>query len=282
MKTAESFWLAPPAERPLARELGDVRVWVIAGTRLAGLQGAHPTIAAGLLQHSTATDDPLKRLNGTLSYAMRMLFGHDQEVTAAEIREMHRDIKGVRSDGNAYHAWNREAWAWVHLTSMESLIHASEVVCGPLDPDEVEAMYQDTCAVGAMYGIRDEDMPDDVASLHGYVEDGIRTKLCMSEDTEEMRAAVHGLQMGPLLRLPTRANRALARIAQPPMNVLLYGSFPAPLRELWGVEWKRRHEIAYRGVIRSLRSASVLPDRLLMFPDAYRALREKRSHALTN
>ena len=110
------------------------------GGRVLSLQGSHPTVAKGLYDHSTVLTDPLGR--GPAHHRatrMRILFGSDRPGTAAEIRELHRDIKGTGFDGRPYHAWNREAWTWVHLTTFEALLYGLRAVARRHPPLELPA-----------------------------------------------------------------------------------------------------------------------------------------------
>ncbi len=159
----------PVHERPLVRELAEWRTFIPFTGRVLALQGSHETVAKGLYDHSTGFVDPLGRAARTMEYAQRMLFGSDRVSTAAEIRELHRDIKGTGFDGRPYHAWNREAWTWVHLTSFEAFAYSLRVVHGPVDPASLGAPYEDWRQVGMLYGVRSADMPTDVVGLHEYV-----------------------------------------------------------------------------------------------------------------
>jgi uncharacterized protein (DUF2236 family) len=250
---------------------------MIALARAGGLQGSHPTNAAGLEQHSTGAADPFRRLRNTIGYAVKAFYGNDQPGTAAEIRELHRDIKGVRDDGRRYHAWNGDAWAWVHLTTIEALLYAMETLFGSLPPEQVDGFYQESRRMGMLYGVREEDMPEDVAGLRAYVEDGIQTKLSLSPATQRIRALTESLSIGPVAGAPTSIRRALYRVVSPPLNILLYGSFPPAVRRLWGIRWTGRQRAAHRALVAALRAMSVLPDRWRMIPAAYAAMNQSVS-----
>lgn len=259
----------PVAERPLSRELAEWRTFLPFGGRVIALQGAHPTVAKGLYDHSTALTDPLERGRLTIGYALRILFGADRAGTAAEIRELHRDIKGTGLDGRPYHAWNREAWTWVHLTTFEAMLYGVRAIHGEPPLDRQQALYEEVKAVGLLYGVRAQDMPDDIAGLHAYIRDGIETKLTHVPDFGLFQRQPRP----PGLPIPGPLWRRIVGAASHPVQVLFAGSFPSTVRKRWGIRWTPVHEAAYQAQLVALRAATApLPDRLRMMPYAYRAL----------
>jgi uncharacterized protein (DUF2236 family) len=261
----------PVAGRPLIRELAAWAVFLPFGGRVIALQGAHPTIAKGLYDHSTALTDPLERLRLTAEYAQRMMFGTDRPGTAAEIRELHRDIKGTGLDGRPYHAWNREAWTWVHLTTCEALLYGVRALYGEPPLEQQQAFYDEFKAAGLLYGVRAQDMPDDIAGLHQYIRDGIETKLTHVPDFRLFQRQPRP----PGLPIPAPIWRRMIGAASGPMQVVFAGSFPSTIRRRWGIRWTPVHEVAYQSRLVGLRALSAsLPDRLRMTPYAYRALHE--------
>ena len=264
----------PVAERPLVRELAEWRLFLPFTGRVLALQGAHPTVAKGIYDHSDVFADPFGRARRTMDYAQRLMFGPDRAATAHELRELHRDIKGTGFDGRPYHAWNREAWTWVHLTTFEATLYALRAIHGPVPRAQQEALYRDVKAVGVLYGVRADDMPADIASLKTYIHEGIETKLTHRPDIRLLRRMAKPRR----LPIPNSAWRVLWRAAGHPSDVMLFGSFPPVIRRRWGVRWTRLHELEHRAQLAALRTASApLPDRLRMLPYAYRALHNSSS-----
>src|SRR4051794_18954650 len=104
--------LVPQPGGPVWRAANDIRTMSTAGYALI-LQVAHPTVGAGVGQHSNFAADPWSRLLRTLDYVNGTIYGGPD--LAAEIgrrvRGMHRSIKGVRPDGERYHALEPAAYA---------------------------------------------------------------------------------------------------------------------------------------------------------------------------
>jgi uncharacterized protein (DUF2236 family) len=268
----------PAATRPLARQLAQWRVLLPFYARAVGLQGSHPTVARALLEHSSVFDDPWGRVARTTSYALRLIFGDDRRTAAAELRELHRGLGGEDDQGRPYHPWDPDVWAWVHLTTAEALLYAVDVACGPWPRRDLEAFYAGTRRVGALYGVRESDMPGDLGGLRAYVDEGVATLLRPNPGTERLRDAVFAGDHLRALGLPAPAGAALRRVLAGPTHALLFGAFPEPVRRLWGVRWTRLDQARYVALLVGLRAATApLPDRARMLAPAYRVLHHRRA-----
>src|SRR5437764_2499574 len=107
------------------RYASDARAMLGAGAALL-LQVSHPTVAAGVREHSEFERDPWGRLLRTLDFVNLLIYGGPEAAarTGRALREMHRRIKGVDPDGKRYHALEPEAYAWVHATLAEVIVRA--------------------------------------------------------------------------------------------------------------------------------------------------------------
>jgi uncharacterized protein (DUF2236 family) len=262
----------PVASRPLIRELAGWPVFLAGAGRVIAHQASHPTIAKGLYDHSTAVSNPLSRGRLTIEYAMRILFGTDRAATAAEIRALHTDVKGTGFDGRPYHAWNREAWTWVHLTTFEALLYGVRAIHGEPPLELQQACYDQVKEVGLMYGVRAQDMPDDIAGLHAFIREVVATKLTHVPNFAlfQRQPSFGGLP------IPESMRRRMVGAASRPVQLLAAGAYPSTIRERWGIRWSPVHEAAYQAELVALRAATaLLPDRLRLMPYAYRALNER-------
>lgn len=267
-----------PGTRPLARQLAQWRVFVPFYARAIGLQGSHPTIARALVEHSSVFEDPWGRAARTTAYALRFLFGDDRGCAAVELRRLHRRLEGVGYDGLPYRAWDPDVWTWVHLTTAEALVYAVEVMCGPWPRRELEAFYRETRHIGLLYGVRDSDMPEDLRGLRAYVDDGVATVLRSNPGTDLLRDAALAGDHLQALPLPGALNALLGRALAGPSHTLLFGAFPEAVRRMWRVRWTALDQARYVALLVALRAVTEpLPDRLRMFPPAYRALHDRRA-----
>ncbi len=191
---------------------------------------------------------------------------------------MHRPVTGLDYDGRRYHAWNRDVWTWVHLTTIESLIYAIEVCFGAQPAPEVEAFYRESCRLGMLFGVREQDMPDDVAGLRAYVDRGVADKLAMSPGTRRMQQLVDEQDViatlePKLAALPRPLPAVLRKMTGRPVETLMFGAFPESVRRIWGVPWSAAREREFRAILALARVGSrLVPERLRSIPEARAAL----------
>src|SRR3712207_4179221 len=105
-------------------------VLLAGGGRALLLQVAHPSVAAGVVQHSDYDTDPYGRLYRTLDLVTRITFGSTStaEKAAARLRGAHDEVKGERPDGERYFAHDPNLLLWVWATLVErSEEHTSEL-----------------------------------------------------------------------------------------------------------------------------------------------------------
>src|SRR5258708_8910227 len=79
----------------------DARGLLLAGRALL-LQVAHPTVAAGVREHSSYRTDPWSRLERTLDSLYTVLYSPDAAAEGARLRAMHRSIPAGTPDPHPY------------------------------------------------------------------------------------------------------------------------------------------------------------------------------------
>src|SRR2546428_5085792 len=91
--TSERLELGP--DSLLWRWAGDSRIAFLGGT-IGLLQLMHPAIGAGVLEHSDFFGDPYGRVFRSLPRILGVVYDGPHAVTTGrEVRNLHRDIKGV-------------------------------------------------------------------------------------------------------------------------------------------------------------------------------------------
>jgi uncharacterized protein (DUF2236 family) len=153
------------------------------------LQVAHPTVAAGVREHSDYARDPWGRLLRTLDYVYVMTYGGPgaAATTGRRLREMHKQIKGPAPDGRRYHALEPAPYAWVHATLVDGIVSGHARFGRPLSPTQVERLYREWLALGRVIGVRDGDLPDDWRGFRDYFDRMVAERL------EERSARVQAL-----------------------------------------------------------------------------------------
>ncbi len=136
-----------------------------AGPRALLLQIAHPSIAAGVDEHSDFRADPWRRLRATLRSYLAIVYG-TTEAARAEIRRLNTLHRGIAGPG--YSARDPALSMWVHATLVDSTIVAYDAWLAPLDRSRRAAFYEETRPIGRAFGIPEEHLPADLAAFEAY------------------------------------------------------------------------------------------------------------------
>ena len=98
----------------------------IGGLSALLLQSLHPLAMAGVDQHSGFRGDPWGRLARTSHFLAVTTFGSaaDAEAEIAQVRAVHRRVRGRAPDGRAYAASDPHLLSWVHVAEVEMFLRA--------------------------------------------------------------------------------------------------------------------------------------------------------------
>jgi len=103
---------------------GDVTSMMAGGVAGLLLQMLHPSVLAGVWDHSKFRSDMQGRLRRTARFiALTTFSGRDEAMAAiGRVRGIHNHVRGVLPDGTPYEANDPAALAWVHLTETTSFL----------------------------------------------------------------------------------------------------------------------------------------------------------------
>jgi uncharacterized protein (DUF2236 family) len=243
-----------------------------AGPRALLLQLAHPSVAAGVAEHSDFRTDPWARLAGTLRSYLTIIYGTTR-TARAEIRRLnalHREINGP-----GYAARDPDLSLWVHATLVESTIAVADAWLEPMPRERRAAYYLETRPVGRAFGVPDGLLPADIDAFDAYV----ATMLGPS---------------GPVH--PTPMARELAQVVlRPPLAPLAswlgvvpvetyawtlwpsVGLLPATVREEYRLPWGPRERLVSAWLVAGWRAwRPLLPVSFRQMPKALAADRRMR------
>ena len=241
----------------------DARTFTGAGAALL-LQVAHPTVAAGVREHSNFERDPWGRLWRTLDFVNVFVYGSPADAARAgrRLREMHRTIKGVAPDGRRYHALEPEAYAWVHATLGEVILASHRQFGRQMSRDEVERFYGEWRALGRLLGVRDRDLPEDWAGFRVYIDDMVDQRL---EDNDVVQTVIRTLRSPappPYVdALPPAAWRVLRKPAARATELTTAALLPPRLRARVGLTIDARDARELRALAAVSRRATPLMPR---------------------
>jgi uncharacterized protein (DUF2236 family) len=249
----------------MAWRIGRELALLLGGGRALLLQVAHPSVAAGVSQHSDFRENPWKRLEGTMNAVWAVVFGSRTQAdrAAARVRAMHSRVQGNAAAGTPYSALDPELLMWVHATLVDTALLVYGQWVRPLDAEEQAGYYEEMKVVARLFGTPDQVMPSTLGDFRTYMQrmlDG--PAIFAGETAREIAASV----MHPPLPLPLRPAMEAA-------NLITAGLMPPRLRHEYGLRW----DPARAAIVAASRTGTrrllmpLLPDRLRTVPAGYRS-----------
>ena len=259
------------------RYTSDLRLFLASLSALL-LQVAHPTVGAGVRDHSNFQAEPWARLFRTVDWVNLTIYGGSDAVeVGARLREMHRRIKGTNPDGSRYHALEPGAYAWVLATLVYTVVNGQRLFGSGMSRAEVDRLYQEWRGIGRLLGIRDGDLPAGWDGLLGYLDEMIATRLEHTTTVDTvLRASARPARPESLPRWTEPVWRVLRLPLAHVLTLTGIGSLPPALRDRLGLQWTKRRQREFRLIAAASRALTpVLPKSLRINGPAYlRARRE--------
>ncbi|WP_159870367.1 oxygenase MpaB family protein [Novosphingobium sp. 9U] len=134
---------------------GDVGSMMVGGVASLLLQMLHPSVLAGVWDHSNFRKDMHGRLRRTARFIAMTTYGErtSAETAIATVRRVHDRVAGTLPDGTPYSANDPALLAWVHVTETSSFLDAWIRYGEPLMPtSEQDRYFAQMAQVGEMLG----------------------------------------------------------------------------------------------------------------------------------
>jgi uncharacterized protein (DUF2236 family) len=214
------------------------------------LQLAHPSVAAGVADHSDFQHNPFRRLRGTLEATYTVVFG-----PADLARAVGRRISWIHDHvtGPTYKANDPDNLLWVHATLLDTALRCHVDLVGPLSDDQIETYYQEMAQVAEVFGCPRSAQPATFGEFAAYFDQMVAS----IEVSDAGRRLAHDIVWPSL---PGRAHVPLA----PALSVhrlLAVGTTPEPIRGQLGFTWDSEQQRRLRRVQRRARSVSRITPR---------------------
>jgi uncharacterized protein (DUF2236 family) len=218
------------------------------GQRALLIGALEPLTYTGTMLRTRSADRPFQRLARTAKIQETVFLGTREEADEelAKVHRLHTRINGTLPEavgkfpaGTSYSAFDPELMLWTLAVIADSGREMYETMVRPLSEDEREDLWQDYLKFGELFG-----MPRDVApQTHREFKAWLDERL----SAPDLHATPHGLEMAPLVAfrqpvpLPARGNI----VAQ---NLIIKGTLPPRVREIFGIRWTRAHEATFRAM----------------------------------
>ncbi|MHB8243083.1 MAG: oxygenase MpaB family protein [Solirubrobacteraceae bacterium] len=260
-------------EHSMMRRIHRERAVALSGPRALLMQAAHPLAVFGLLAHTSALDEPYKRLARTAETMNTIAFGsrEDAERVTRRVRAMHRRVSGRLAErigpypaGTPYRADDPELLLWILFTLVDSALVVYRKYVGPLSRAEEAAFWEDYKIVGRLFGLRKADMPRTLDELDEY-----RVRMLTGDElvvTDWARRRAREIVMSPPVPL-------LARPLLETANFVTVALLPDSIREQYGFSplptpLMRRALVAGGAEYLKRAVLPLLPDRVRLVPGA--------------
>jgi len=238
-------------------------VGLMYGQRALCIGALAPLNYVGTSEHSSARLTPFKRLAHTGHAFETIYFGSraDADRVLAYVRRLHEKVKGtLREDagatpaGTPYAALDPELMLWTVAVIADSAQCFYELFVARLSDEEREALWQDYIHFGELFGMPRECAPASYAGFREYW----RAKLASEEMFLTEEARYIGYATAFEIPLPW-VHQAGKRVH----DLLMLGSLPRRVREIYGLPYSQRQRLAFDAVVRAVRSARRLTPRPL-------------------
>lgn len=247
------------------------------------LQVAHPTIDAGVGDHSVYKTDPWGRIQRSHSMLWPVVYARPETAIrkGVALRDFHRSIEGTSRHGKRYHALEPEAYGWVHMTGFDATVRMHELFGRPLSAKARQQAFNEWRRLGLILGLRDADLPDTEAAYWAYFNRMIDERLIMGDvatDLLDVHAFPH-YPRPPGSRIPLPLWRLLLKAVAPSVRRMVVGTASKRFRERFQLKWTRWDAAWFKVYVHSLRIVlRVLPERASYIPLAWQAIQDARQH----
>jgi uncharacterized protein (DUF2236 family) len=245
----------PPGVSMARRVHGDRSVGLLYGQRALLIGALEPLTYTGTMLSTAAGDHPFTRLARTAKIQETVFLGTKAEAdkALAAVHRLHERIEGELPEaagahpaGSAYSAFDPELMLWTLAVIADSGRAMYEAMVRPLGDGEREALWQDYVRFGELFLLPREAVPATYREFQSWFEARLASP--------ELHATPHALEMAPLVAFEQPVPRhARANLAV--QNLVIKGTLPPRVREIFGIPWNAANESAYQAIAATHRRA---------------------------
>jgi uncharacterized protein (DUF2236 family) len=245
----------PRGESTLRRVHDEHLVGLMYGQRALCIGALAPLNYVGTSLHSYARLTPFRRLAHTGKAFEKIYFGSRAEAdqVLAYVQHQHEQVNGELpedagpfSAGTPYSAFDPELMLWTVAVIADSAQRFYELLVRPLHADEREALWQDYIRFAELFGMPRDAAPASYPEFRNWYEERLAS--------DEMYLTDEARYIG----YATAFEIPMPRHQQPGKRVhdlLMLGSMPARVRELYGLSFSSRQRDAFKFAVRAIRMA---------------------------
>ena len=239
MSDADHYF--PPGRSMARRVHGERSVGLLYGQRALLIGALEPLTYTGTMLSTKSGDRPFKRLARTAKIQETVFLGTRAEAdkALAAVHRLHERIKGELPEaagahpaGTAYSAFDPELMLWTLAVIADSGRAMYETMVRPLSEAEREALWQDYVRFGELFGLPRERGARQLPRVPRLVaRSGSPRPTCTRP-----RTRWRWRRWSPSSSRCRRAARGNLAV----QNLVIKGTLPPRVREIFGIRWSRR------------------------------------------
>jgi uncharacterized protein (DUF2236 family) len=232
---------------------GERSVGLLYGQRALMLGALEPLTYTGTMLSTNAGDHPFARLARTAKIQETVFLGTKAEAdkALAAVHRLHERVKGELREaagshpaGSPYSAFDPELMLWTLAVIADSGRTIYETMVSPLEEEEREALWQDYVRFGELFGLPRGEVPGSYREFSDWWQGKL--------SSPDLHATAHALANAPEMAFRQPVPRS-AWLNHETQNLIVKGSLPPRVREIYGIRWTAAHARAYRTVTTALR-----------------------------
>ncbi|WP_067562006.1 oxygenase MpaB family protein [Nocardia acidivorans] len=233
------------------------------GQRALVIGAVHPLLYVGTAENTQHRTTPYTRLALTGKLFEAVSLGTREEADRARkfTAKRHAPVRGALPEdagahnprGTRYSAHDPQLMFMTMAFTFDSAEVMHDLLVRELTPGEREGLYQDYCRWGELFGMPREAAPADYAGFRrtfdGYL---ASDEPFLTEEAKLVGSYLMGQRIA--YPMPVPVQQALGGF-----NLLVQSSLPPRIREMYGLKWGLREELACRGLAQAVRTAHISP-----------------------
>jgi uncharacterized protein (DUF2236 family) len=238
-------------------------VGLLYGQRSLAIGAIAPLNFIGTLRHTRARDKPFQRLVHTAKAFETIFFGTRAEADEVleSVRRLHERVHGELPEGagpfakgTPYSAFDPELMLWTVAVIADSAEVFYELFVAPLSGPDRDRLWAEYVRFGELFGMPREVAPRSHAEFRAWYEKRLASEdVHLTEDARYVGAAI-------MFQIPVPPSRWAAMRVH---NLIVLGSLPPRVRDLYRLRWSPAHALAYRATVAAVRAPRPLaPERV--------------------
>lgn len=254
-RTGHAQGYFPSGRSQLRRVHSERLVGLFYGQRALCIGAVKPLNYVGTSEHSSAKLTPFRRLVHTGNAFETIYFGscEDADRVLGYVAKLHDRVRGTLPEaagatpaGTAYSALDPALMLWTVAVIADSAQTFYELFVRAMSAAEREALWQDYIRFGELFGLPRSEMPASYPEFRAYWAQQLRgDDLFLTDEARYVGYAT-------AFEIPLPATHQPGKAVH---DLLMLGSLPPRVRELYGLPFSPAAQVAFRSAVAAIRGA---------------------------